>query len=390
MSCLPPSLAFMAAVTLGPMASSVDAFSAERDLLPYGPKAAMTITITGRSSLDTDHAEITLDNTRANSKGFCGNSNGDDGETCAGKMLADAKIQSSILANCLTGKFTSPWGNGFRFIGRAASGNFYYIVQPDDVPHEVLDYRANYDVAIAAFKALCPARVAEADREDPVAEVAEELGPDDAEDAAPDVAEQADYTAPGLWPVSAAQVIEDHGTVYAEMASVEQVCSFLGSPSLSALADLQALNRELYEQSFREFSAVMNLWLVTKTKSVGLDDSFAAFPSNDTSHELHDRFALCFGLHSNDPQFLRVLNIVFDERNSPPSLNFLRPYFGKPEIDLEALVFMASMKDGNEYLNKYLQSTASQLASRVTNARKNQAAQSPTTATGSDQAPDQS
>ncbi|WP_164893045.1 DUF4339 domain-containing protein [Mesorhizobium sp. M7A.F.Ca.US.010.02.1.1] len=160
------------------------------DLLPYGSRAGMTVTITGRSGIDTDHAEITLDPTAANSKGFCIDSNGDDGETCVGKKLADAKIQSSIVANCFTGKFISPWGNGFQFKGRAADGDYSYIVQPDVVPHEVLDYRANYDVAIEAFKALCPARVARADREDPIPEVAEEISPDDAEQAAPNVAEE--------------------------------------------------------------------------------------------------------------------------------------------------------------------------------------------------------
>lgn len=184
------SLAVMAAVALSLAASSASAFSAESNVLPYGPKAAMTVVITGQSGLDTDHAEITLDNTSANAKGFCSSQNGETAESCSQDQLATAKIQSSIVANCFTGKFTSPWGNGFQFKGRAADGDYSYIIQPDVVPHEVLDYRANYDVAIEAFKALCPARVARADREDAVPEVAEEISPDDAEQAAPNVAEE--------------------------------------------------------------------------------------------------------------------------------------------------------------------------------------------------------
>ncbi|MER9483446.1 hypothetical protein NKI74_29605 [Mesorhizobium sp. M0494] len=192
----------------------------------------------------------------------------------------------------------------------------------------------------------------------------------------------------GIGPVSAEEVIEEHGKVYAKMASVEQVCSFLASPTMSALADLRALDREVYDQSFREFSATMNLWLVMKTKSAGLDDGFAAFPSADTRHELSDRFNLCFGLNSNDTQFLNVLKIVFDNRDFPPSLGFLRPYFGAPEIDLEALVFMASMEDGATYLSNYLKNTEGLITSRVETARQSQAAQSSAAPTGADQSPD--
>ncbi|RWP18016.1 MAG: hypothetical protein EOR01_23640 [Mesorhizobium sp.] len=230
MSGDPPSLAFAAAIALGLLASSAGALSAESDLLPYGPKAAMTVAISSRSGLDTDHAEITLDNAPVNSKGFCANSNGDDGQLCVGKTLADANIQSSILANCLTGKFTSPWGNGFRFIGRAASGDYYYIIQPDEVPHEVLDYRANYDVAIDAFKALCPARVSQADHEDTIPEATEELGPDDAEDTAPDVVERAD-TAPDVTLGDALDSIMGGPPVYVQFTCEITGTEVLGVPN---------------------------------------------------------------------------------------------------------------------------------------------------------------
>ncbi|MER9104456.1 hypothetical protein NKH95_10940 [Mesorhizobium sp. M0848] len=160
-------------------ASSASAVSAESNVLPYGPKAGMTITITGRSSLNTDHAEITLDNVAANAKGFCANSNGETGEACAKDSLAGAKIQSSVVANCGTGKFTGPWGNGFQFVGRSAEEGYPYAVMPDVIPHEVLDYKANYDVAVETFKALCPTRVKQADRDGPVAEESSEVGPDD-------------------------------------------------------------------------------------------------------------------------------------------------------------------------------------------------------------------
>ncbi|MER8646820.1 hypothetical protein [Mesorhizobium sp. M1252] len=157
---------------------------------------------------------------------------------------------------------------------------------------------------------------------------------------------------------------------------------------MSALAELRALDREVYNQSFREFSATMSVWLVMKTKSVGLDDGYAAFPSADTRHELSDRFNLCFGLHSNDTQFLNVLKLVFDNRDFPPTLGFLRPYFGPPEIDLEALVFMSSMEDGSVYLSNYLQSTKDLITSRVETARQSQAAQSSAAPKGDDQSPD--
>ncbi|TRD03779.1 hypothetical protein FJV76_14155 [Mesorhizobium sp. WSM4303] len=184
-----------------------------------------------------------------------------------------------------------------------------------------------------------------------------------------------------MQPVRAAQVVEDDGTVYAEMVNVEQVCSFLGSPALSSLADLKPLNREAYDLSFREFSSSMDLWLTTKIKSMGIADQSTVFASDQTQSDISSRFNICFGLHSADQKLLKVLGIVFNEEMHPPSLWFRQINLGRP-VELSTVVFIASMKDGNEYLNKYLQTTASLIANRVATARESQAAPQSATPNG--------
>ncbi|RWH69475.1 MAG: hypothetical protein EOQ86_30235 [Mesorhizobium sp.] len=165
--------------------ATIASATADSDLLPYGSKAEMFLTITGRSGIDSDHAEVTVRHTRENAKAFCAQ-HGDGSEACIDKTLADVKVQDSILANCSTGKFTSVSGKGFNFRGRAAETNYPYAVQPD-VPGA--NFYADYDVAIAGFRALCPAKVAQADREDPVPPAADYYPLDADKQSASDVAE---------------------------------------------------------------------------------------------------------------------------------------------------------------------------------------------------------
>ncbi|AZO59695.1 hypothetical protein EJ078_10950 [Mesorhizobium sp. M1A.F.Ca.IN.022.06.1.1] len=149
-------------VTLDPSLSTADATEIT-NVLSYGPEAGMNVTITGRSGIDTDHAQINLKLTPQDAKGYCAESQLNSGLLqCIDRTLKDVNLQAQVSANCETGEFTNVWGRRFIFKGAAADGDYAYNLEAEggDTSEE---RSSNYDVAIDNFKAMCPTRIAQAD-----------------------------------------------------------------------------------------------------------------------------------------------------------------------------------------------------------------------------------
>ncbi|MER8421660.1 hypothetical protein [Mesorhizobium sp. M1329] len=138
------------------------AAAGEDDLLSYGSRAGINVTITGRSGINTGKAELALQFTRENAKSYCVEDEQTDSQKCIDRVLSEVKVQPRISANCETGEFTNVWGRRFTFKGPAGDGDYPYNLEPQDGDTSE-EHWSDYDVAIGNFKALCPARIAEAD-----------------------------------------------------------------------------------------------------------------------------------------------------------------------------------------------------------------------------------
>ncbi|RWB91167.1 MAG: hypothetical protein EOQ52_07000 [Mesorhizobium sp.] len=151
----------IAEVTLGTTLSAANAEEVT-NLLSYGTEAGMSVTITGRSGIDTDHAQLTLKLTPQDAKLYCTQSRLNSSLLeCIDRTLKDVKLQPQISANCESGEFTNVWGRHFTFNGAAADGDDEYNLEAlgGDTSEE---RSTNYDVAIDNFKAMCPSRIAQA------------------------------------------------------------------------------------------------------------------------------------------------------------------------------------------------------------------------------------
>lgn len=142
---------------------STAAPAAQAETLYYGSRAGMLVTVVKKSGIGTTHAKITTKHTRENATAYCRDYVLEVTPECIAEELK-VKLRGEITANCKTGKFTTLYGQGYRFLGRnpqyvEGTTTEYLLVEAGS--KEPLDgsMASGYDVALGQFKALCPNRM---------------------------------------------------------------------------------------------------------------------------------------------------------------------------------------------------------------------------------------
>lgn len=140
--------------------------------LPYGTRAGMDVTVRSAAGLDSNLAEIRIVHTANNAQAFCTEYLNDKTAACVERTLHEVKVQERVMASCAAGEFTDPLGNRYRFEGKNVDTDKgelgeYRIV--DTKTGEPLEFNSasSYDVAFAAFSALCPAALRSEVRKQP-------------------------------------------------------------------------------------------------------------------------------------------------------------------------------------------------------------------------------
>lgn len=134
------------------------------DILYYGSRAGMEVTVRSRQGIGTQHAVIVTEHTLANAENFCREYEMTTDPECVKQELKQ-ELQLTITADCNAGTFTTFYGAQYVFQGRrksadTASNTDYVLRETDDNDNSELDgsTASGYDVAIDQFKALCPNR----------------------------------------------------------------------------------------------------------------------------------------------------------------------------------------------------------------------------------------
>lgn len=139
---------------------------AAAETIYYGSRAGMVVTVVRKTNLNSTHAKIVTRHTRENAIQFCREYVQKVTEKCIKDNLAEGKdLMTEISANCGTGKFTTLYGQGYRFKGPnpdydpTGFNTEYLVYRVGD--KEPLDgsMASGYPVALEQFKALCPKRV---------------------------------------------------------------------------------------------------------------------------------------------------------------------------------------------------------------------------------------
>lgn len=136
------------------------------ELLGFGSRAGMDVTVTRREGIGTAHATIAGRLTRDNARRYCADYEQNNSERCIDSYLQDTKLEDAISADCERGMFTTFYGDRYRFVGKNPD--------PDGVPEYVVislkDDRvlngssaSGLSETLGQFQALCPNRFASSD-----------------------------------------------------------------------------------------------------------------------------------------------------------------------------------------------------------------------------------
>lgn len=136
--------------------------------IPYGTRAGMSVAIRQMDGIDTERAAIKVEHTRENAKEFCVDYAQDSSESCIVRTLREVRINDTLKGNCRSGQFVNLRGVHMSFTGAN--------LDHDAVPYSP-EYRiskegerafldgssaSGYPVDLEQFKALCPAKYAQA------------------------------------------------------------------------------------------------------------------------------------------------------------------------------------------------------------------------------------
>src|SRR5271155_5538419 len=83
----------------------------------YGSRAGMEVTVTGVSGIGTAQAVINVEHTPEDAKEFCVQYSQDNSQACVDQTLRKTRLNDVLEGNCVTGWFTSLYGERLRFIG---------------------------------------------------------------------------------------------------------------------------------------------------------------------------------------------------------------------------------------------------------------------------------
>lgn len=138
---------------------SLPAHAAFEELIGYGSRAGMEVTVVSKESLDSEKATIRTRHTRENAIAFCRDYVQNVTEDCIQAELS-TKLTDVIKADCWKGIFTDFYGTQWRFLGpnpRAGQSPKYYLVNTS-MNNQLADgsMASGYPIAMDIFKALCP------------------------------------------------------------------------------------------------------------------------------------------------------------------------------------------------------------------------------------------
>lgn len=136
--------------------------------IPYGTRTGMDVTVRDMDGIDTDRAVIKIEHTRDNAREYCTEYAQDRSEACIDKALRDVKVSDTLKGNCRTGRFTTLNGRTIAFAGpnldHDADPNSpeYLLFGQDSRLPLSMTTGSGYFVDLEQFKALCPAKFAQA------------------------------------------------------------------------------------------------------------------------------------------------------------------------------------------------------------------------------------
>lgn len=152
-------IAIMTLVPVCGWAQSDVAARSGPELLPYGSRAGMDVTIRKKEGLGTKSAIIYGQLTKQNAKNYCTENGRDNVALCVETYLKETRLADSIVGNCQTGDFSTFYGDQLRFMGKGRL--------PDGSRGDVVINRNNKQTldgssasglsyALEQFRALCP------------------------------------------------------------------------------------------------------------------------------------------------------------------------------------------------------------------------------------------
>ncbi|MCA0203278.1 MAG: hypothetical protein LCH92_02970 [Proteobacteria bacterium] len=137
------------------------------DLVAYGSRAGMEVTILSRQGIDSAAAEVRVAHTPENARAFCTLYVMDPSEACVTATLADVAgwVGDRIAGDCTAGVFTGLWGGRMRFLGRLPARSEFgaewdFREEGSDTPLDGTT-ASGYGVVLDQFRSICPARLAE-------------------------------------------------------------------------------------------------------------------------------------------------------------------------------------------------------------------------------------
>lgn len=138
--------------------------------LSYGSHEGMEVTITSKRGIDTNNAVIRIRHTRENAEEFCRMYRLDTSAACVDEVMGDVKPRPSVKANCSTGAFSTVFDDDYLYLGHTEGRErAFRIVEKSTGQEPELDN--DYYVFVDTFRALCPARVAADDPDNPGCEI---------------------------------------------------------------------------------------------------------------------------------------------------------------------------------------------------------------------------
>jgi uncharacterized protein YecT (DUF1311 family) len=137
---------------------------AKSELLVFGPKAGMEVTVVSKGGIGTSYALIRGVLTAANSKSYCVGYELDNSQSCVDRFLRETHLSDNIEANCNTGTFSTFYGEHLQFIGKNSNPDdpdtmAAYVVRNEETGQILSGFAASgLDYDMEQFNALCPGR----------------------------------------------------------------------------------------------------------------------------------------------------------------------------------------------------------------------------------------
>jgi hypothetical protein len=127
------------------------------DVLSYGSRAGMNVTITSKEGIGSIRSVITATQTELDARAYCSEYVQDMSPGCVKQQLKDTSLAKTITANCVSGEFTNFFGEKYRFVSVTHTGGIFGTPQ-NVTTGQLLDESAASGLShnMQQFDALCP------------------------------------------------------------------------------------------------------------------------------------------------------------------------------------------------------------------------------------------